>query len=132
MIVPTPKAIVLSRLLTGEGFRAGANSRDLSRHSHLRCILSLLAEVLDALTRGRADSNTNGPARLHHSPAGGRGKQHELSDNGRRSALPAFSEPSDYVSGVQTPKRRSVKRERIVLNLDRCRKFVELLERRVM
>jgi hypothetical protein len=42
-----------------------------------------------------------------------------------------FSESSDYVSGVQTPKRRPVQRERIVLNLDRCRKFVALLERRV-
>jgi len=38
---------------------------------------------------------------------------------------------SCYVFGVQTPKRRPVQRERIVLNLDRCRKFVELLERRV-
>jgi hypothetical protein len=46
-------------------------------------------------------------------------------------AILAFSESSDYVSDVQTPKCRPVQRERIVLNLDRCRKFVELLERRV-
>jgi hypothetical protein len=52
-------------------------------------------------------------------------------DNGRQYAILAFSESSDYVSDVQTPKRRPVQRERIVLNLDRCRKFVELLERRV-
>jgi hypothetical protein len=49
----------------------------------------------------------------------------------RQYAILAFSESSDYVSDVQTPKRRPVQRERIVLNLDRCRKFVELLERRV-
>jgi hypothetical protein len=50
---------------------------------------------------------------------------------GRRYAILAFCESSDYVSGVQTQKRRPVQREPIVLNLDRCRKFVELLERRV-
>jgi hypothetical protein len=35
----------------------------------------------------------------------------------------AFLDSSDYVPGVQTPERRPAKRE-----LDRCRKFVELLE----
>ena len=45
-----------------------------------------------------------------------------------RAANLAFLDSSDYVPGVQTPKRRLAKREHSVLNLDRCRKFVELLE----
>jgi hypothetical protein len=45
-----------------------------------------------------------------------------------RAANLAFLDSSDYVPGVQIPKRRLAKRERSVLNLDRCRKCVELLE----